>query len=580
MKTPATRPVLVAAGIFAACAAGGWLAGGGLRASSEGKAADDAEAKPTKARRDLRQKAAVPAEVTARMAAVRAARDTDERLRATIQLAYSLPLAEIEAWWEAEWFDGREDMQSYFFYRITRARWMEADPAGLMDYCLREDSTHTHQVAGAWARRDPGGALAYLREARDPARLSRLLSAMGGALAKADPAAALESVSAFRATLPYGDNYGLHEIIREVAKSAPGLLEAQSADWPPALRHAMASSLASAALNRDLAGTAAKLAESKDGKRHFMEALDQDRDLVKRIARDPSILPEGWFGELASRSGYYIVEDDPRSWVEADLATMGFSEDQARQLRSYALNQLGNKDPAYLQTLLTGGNLEPNERRDVIGRLVNSMAADKEKAEAWIAGLTDESDIEIAKGTLAVTSSPEVTPSTLLSDLSGGASTLDWNQARAAALWGPEERNAFTRGFSDLPPEQKEATARKLLQSHYQQFPDSLRAEAIGYLLAEPPAEAAKDAPSTANDGFVQAASTVAARWVDDDPAAASCWVGSLPAGEARLWAAKNLAARWNDYEPAASSRWIDSLPASEKAEVRKYVDSGQAHRH
>jgi hypothetical protein len=54
-----------------------------------------------------------------------------------------------------------------------------------------------------------------------------------------------------------------------------------------------------------------------------------------------------------------------------------------------------------------------------------------------------------------------------------------------------------------------------------------------------------------------------------DDPAAASDWIQSLPAGDPKLWAQKNLHSLWSQYDPAAADQWMKSLPAATQTQVK-----------
>jgi hypothetical protein len=69
-------------------------------------------------------------------------------------------------------------------------------------------------------------------------------------------------------------------------------------------------------------------------------------------------------------------------------------------------------------------------------------------------------------------------------------------------------------------------------------------------------------------------ASQFAVNWSKIDPEAASQWVQSLPAGDAKLWAQKNLAANWTQHDPEAVDQWIKTLPAESRGEVEKFMQT------
>ncbi len=191
MKLPPAHFLVPA--VCAAFAFAGWHVAGEKNPAST--AASAVEAPPRQIKRSSPRTSGardMPAEVRERLARIHAARTPEDRMRATIELAHSLSVSEMERWYVAEWFNFDDGMESNVFYRITRARWLAEDPAGLMAYSLRRNSDKTHEVAGQWAKQDPAAALAFLVSTKkDPTDFQRLVYAMAGPLAAVDPALAL-----------------------------------------------------------------------------------------------------------------------------------------------------------------------------------------------------------------------------------------------------------------------------------------------------------------------------------------------------------------------------------------------------
>jgi len=581
MRAP--QSYLLGAAIFCGCAASVWA----LRGTNAGDAASSAATessrrKATKTSRSATGKTGVPVQVTEALAAVRAQHTVEDRLRATIRLAESIPAGDFEKWFKEEWFDGSEDMQSYLFHRIVRARWLAADPEGLMSYCLREKSDHGHEVAAAWAEKDPAAALRFAAELKDPGQRSTFLSNIGHALAKADPQRALDSLSTLAAKLSTDRIHGLSEIVRGLVDSAPELLKAKLDELPEPLRATARNYLARAALKRDFRSAVAELGNSTNGKNQFVQVMRSDSGMIKEMARNLDVLPQGWFAEAASKAGYHLVLDDPKKWLDADLASMDFSPQQAKNLRAYAISALAGKDPGQVIALLAGQELSENERSSAIYGIVSKMGSDKEKTEAWIATLTDGKEIQQAKTAFASRSGnqeKEVTPTALLASLAGDSASVNWSQARVMSQWNDEDRAGLAKEFAALPPEQKQKVAGKFIDNSYQEFPVTMKATALRYLLEN--SKPAAEPGSRGNQGnsalLVNAAAAIGSAWAEENPNEASRWVDSLPAGPERLWAAKNLAARWSDHEPAEARKWLAGLPSGERSEVQKYLDSGQA---
>ena len=570
---------LLAAACFAAFALAGWQA---AAPGDDALATADTPASAKASRRGPRTagKSAVPEDVRQRLAAIHGARTPDERLRATLALAHSLPVSEMERWYAAEWFDFHDTMDANLFYRITRARWLAGDPEGMMTFFLRRNHDKTTEMAGRWARQDPHAALAFMESVKDNGDLRKLASAIAGPLAAADPALAAAQVLKLHKVFGGNDTWALSILISELAKGAPGLLESESATWPPALQKLAASGLTNAALQKDFAGGAAELDRQPDGRKRFLEALSSNSDLVKEMLKHPDSLPDGWFAAAAAASPYYLVNEDPGKWLDTDLAAMGFNDEQSQQLLNYAMSYLGPKDPDRALALLDGDTLDENQRSNLLSSTLSHLAReDKDRAEAWVATLTDPQEIEQAHRVLQSASEDAAgktppTPSEWLTGLADQNDSAMWRYAGMTQSWGRDELAAAAADFQKLPTDQKSVVAAKLANNQ-SSLPTPLRAEAIRHLLENPVEPDPAAVSNGADNPLVRSTSTLASTWGREDPAAAGRWIRTLPAGDERLWAAKNLAAQWAEYEPAAARQWAAGLPAGERQQVVDYLDNG-----
>ncbi len=581
MKNP--RHPLLPVAVFAVCAIAGWLAARGTAAAD---AAGSDAAGGTKAAKTERAptRSGMPAEVLAMLAPVRNAKNTEERMRATLQLAANIPQADIAKWLSAGWFDGGEDMQANLFTRTLLSRWQEEDPAAMLSFCIRKEMRITYEFAGEWARRDPAAALACIQQETDPGKRNSMLAYMSAALAKSDPALVASHLGELFASAGQDGMYQAGSMIRELAMSSPDLLGAESANWPKALQDLARKSLATAALKKNFTGGLAALSLQQDGKRTFIEAMGNDSDLAKLVASDLRALPAGWLGDLVSygNAGYYLTQADPAKWLgqNTDYAALGLSDNTAQNLRSYALSQLASSNPEKLKSMLAGQELSAGERSSAIASLVSSMS--RPDAEAWIAGMSDE-DRKIAEANFSPRSGPDgkpLTPASLLGDLATGKREMSWAEARAMGNWGGAETQAFTAGFDALPADQKAQLAGKLVANQYSQQPPELSAKALSYLLANPGAvpkaqegeneEVPDGIQNQRMDPLTAAACNIAGSWGMKDPAAAANWIKGLPAGEARTWAARNLIDQWREYDPAAANRWAATMPGGELRQAEK----------
>ncbi len=568
--------------VFLAFAAAGWQMRGGKESSPDpAAAASPATVKASQRGPRSAGKAGVPEDVRQRLAAIQAARSPVERLRATLALAHSLPVSEMERWYRGGWFDFHDDMDANLFYRITRARWLEEDPEGMMRFFLLRNNDKTHEMASLWAKRDPQAALAFLERLEDSAELRRIVTAMGGPLAAADPERAAAQVLRLHGILGGDNAWAVSELVAALAKNAPDLLERESAGWPAPLRDAAAKQLVRASLASDFAAGVAALRDEPDGKRRFLEAVGSDGGLLKAMAKQPGELPPGWFAEAALAHPYHVVSDDPGQWLDADLAALGFNDEQAHRLRNSAMNHLGYKDPDRALALLEGDSLEDSQRRNLLSNTLSHLArTDPERAEAWAARLTDPEEAALAKRTIEgalapVTRTPPPEPADWLVGLADQDSSAMWQYIRRIESWDWEQVAAAAREFGALPEERKAEVAGKLVNSNWSGIPVELRAGAISHLLAHP-APAGTETPGGERESnpLLRSASELAVSWVTEDPIAAGRWVRGLPAGEERLWAARNLAARWAEYDPAGARQWAAGLPEAERQQILSHLEA------
>lgn len=571
----ATGQVIALTAVFAGFCTAGWK--WEKRPSNTGaKAATEVPAKPAKAsRREGGPRSKIPPEVAARLAPLRAARTTEERLRATIQLAQSLPVGDFQAWLEAGWFDGMEDMQDNIFHRLIRARWLEEDAVGLMKYDLR-DRRHLYKTSIAWAKSDPAAAIGFVMGMPDGDQRTNLISYMGRDLAKSDPGLVLSHLTDLKSKLTGPSGSALTGIIEQLAQSSPEALQAATADWPAAFKKMVEGGLFCAELKKDFTGALDDLVKSPKGKEQLLWSMNRYPDFAQLAIKHQDQLPEGWLAEIVESQSFYLTQIDSMKWLETDLSTMGLDEKQAKGFRMQAI---GNLDPEELSGLLSDPGLDPNERNQAIKAAIGALTTDPKKAEDFIAKLTDGKEIEMARKILATSSEGyrmrDLTPSGFITGFTDEDSVMTRDMATTAARWGSEELRAASREFAALPAEQKQRVAAKLSVDEYGELPISLLAEAASYLVSHPqpaPADVDGENKPVSWTGHV---SKIATTWAEQDPIAASRWVTSLPAGEARLWAAKNLAVRWDLYEPGAARSWVGSLSGEEQNQVRAYLESG-----
>lgn len=573
----APRQILTLLAVFTASSLGGaWLAKRNAVSSKAAAGESPVSAKAAKSHERQGGATGVPPVVLKQLDEIRSAGDIQDKLRATIHLAQSIPVSELEAWFEGKWFAEKEDMLGAVFRKIALSRWLAADPAGLMRYCQLKEPSRAAGIAWQWALRDPKSALAYLDEVKHEKLRGYMASNMGMALAVEQPEAAIAQMPTLLATLstPY-----LWQMMAKLAETAPEALKAASADWPSYVREGIARELAAAGLKKDFTGTLEQLRNAENGRAIFLNAFPFDSEALAEVIRNPGMLPAGWFGDIATMAGGLLVKEDPDRWLKADLSAMGLNPTQAKQVRTNAIIEIGLKDQARFLGLLDEEGGDVYARRHLIRSAVTQMAEDRSKAEAWIEGLANDDDKESARQTLGIVlnqaKGDTLTPTGLLDGLAKDGGLLTAEQARATGLWSAPELQEAESRFQSLPVEQKAAAARNLLNHSHENFPPELQAQAISFFAANRSIDPVISDPFFGKRTLAHSACYLAASWAQEDPAAAGKWVNSLPEGQERLWAARNLASLWTENDPAAARQWLSGLPEGDRKVVENYLKSG-----
>jgi hypothetical protein len=144
-----------------------------------------------------------------------------------------------------------------------------------------------------------------------------------------------------------------------------------------------------------------------------------------------------------------------------------------------------------------------------------------------------------------------------------------------ASGWNEETAAAMLKDFKGLPEEKKRVVAH-IIAGQPNLAPESETSRAVGgeaiQFLIEDLAKVDESYRAQSEERQSHLAALHAARWVQEDPSAASQWVLGLPPGNPRDEAIQLLTTTWKRYDPEAAGRWVDGLPAADKkpAEIQK----------
>jgi hypothetical protein len=501
-------------------------------------------------------------------------------MRATIDLAYHLPASEIAAWMEGRWFNTGAGFDLTLFNKILIERWAKEDPEGLLLFRLENNSSESGNMIATWAETDPERVLAFFKQHPNK---DLLLQSLAG-IARKNPAFALQcmrDLPAGSASSNHMDGYYKRQVLAELAKSSPAALEAALASLPTGMRNLAEVLLIGQRLQASFDSEFPNLLERPDGWKILSDSLSNGSELKGKLFDQLANLPAGWKSSLASNSYNAIDSTNAGQWWNADLEGLGFTTKDAKRIRLTALSRMASRQPEDALKLMAGSGFDANERRNVIATIFSNH---RENAETLLGMLDSEEEKMIARAYL---------PSNETSHSSGGPLKIetpaDWLEKIGAADfnsgssyqylsmlrgWDSDKLAELGTQFRSLPDEKKRQAAEVIANTNgsgYSGHLDpALVSDAIGFLVAQP----AVPKDENRSDSFdpVMQASQFAVNWSIKDPEAASQWVQSLPAGDAKLWAQKNLAANWTQYDPEAVDQWIKTLPAESRGEVEKFI--------
>lgn len=580
-KTPAGRAG--AALGFLAMAALGWKVADLPQAPSAVKEAPAADlAKPAKRPDRVARRGGAPEAVRQQVAGLRAISSSGDRMRATIELATTLPTSEIAAWLDGRWFDTGRGFDVTLFNKILKERWEKEDPEGLVLWGLKNNPSQASNTLAKWAETDPQRTLAFFKEHPNRDLEMQTLALV----AKKNPAVALQALL----DMPPGgasrngmSGYYTGQLLQQLAEKAPDALERALESLPVSLQTTAEAALIGRKLKTSFTTEIEKLWARPDGWKIFETALRNASDgMGDQILARLADMPAAWRASIASDAYSMIGESDPEKWCKLDLEGMGFTAEQAGQIHSMALTKFGYKNPEAALKLMAGMELSDGSRQNMIGNVFRNFRGGAEKAEALLALLGSEEDKKTATDAMARNSSVAVkveTPDDWIEKVSATDPNSGgfYQDLLVLRRWDQQKINDLRSRFQSMPDERKQNIAMILVRNNgYADNIQPLQADALRYLIANPvEQEDGRQRPMRINE----AASEFAVKWLQSDPTAAGDWVRSLPAGEARQWAQKNLAANLAQYDPEATEQWINSLPPDDRAPVRDFIESGNNQR-
>ncbi|MEO5912608.1 MAG: hypothetical protein ABIS50_00130 [Luteolibacter sp.] len=533
--------------------------------------------------RHVRKAAGPDGEAGQRLAAIRASRDPAERMRATIDLASTLPISEFTAWIDGSFFDLRGGAELTVFSKIFEERWKNEDPEGFLAWATKSSPQLASEMLAGWAENDPQRVLDFYKNHPNDVAEMRSLSA----IALKNPALALQRMQELLAAGTSLTSLSSHtgSLFAALADKSPAALDAALDSLPAKLKLQAESILVGRKMKTSLDDEFLKLQSHPDGIAILSRILDSgdSRDsgdaIHAKILANLADLPALWRAAIASNSYSFMGGKNAALWITADLEGSGFTAEQAKQMRSQALDRLYNQPEVALK-LLPEVEMDDDSRKNLLSNIFSNLNGDETKAAALLALLPNEEDRKFA---LAMASPREQTehifkinnPADWLTSLAAFDPKTEgstYAYISASEEWDSTKITALTQQFNALPDDTKRSIAQNLVRDGYSDK-SPLEAEAIRFLLSDPAAppsaEAGDTSRNTPENKNIQLASRYVGKLAQNDPTAAGDWIQTLPEGQPKLWAAKNLQSLWSQYDPVAADHWLKSLPTATQTQIK-----------
>lgn len=561
---------------FGVMAAAGWLLGENSIKSSPPATA----ARSRQSSRPARVAPGFQDEITKRLATIRATRTPDERTRATIDLALSLPSADFATWLDDSRFTSREGMDLMLFTHILIERWENEDPEGFLLWSYKNYNGKSDHLRATWAKSEPQRLLAFFQKHPDYSNEIDALSE----IAEFHPDLALRR---FQEIITAGlvDTLGVEtgDLVRSLAVNSPAALAAILNSLPDGIRLEAESFLVRQRMRTSFSTELDLLRERPDGLELLKSILKADEAephagpaLSDQFVDQLANLPASWHPDLLDNLYIFMNRHNAIKWLNADLANCGFDAAEISKLRVAALRSLATERLEFTLQQMAILDIPPDARQDLIVDVFGHInPTQPQKYEELLALLTTDEDRQKAREIFQ----PD-RPRTEVAKISSPAEWLtafendkenSFDYLLMLRDWEPGKISALTSRFDSLPADQKFKTAQALVTKL-----TPLEGDVLGYLLRQPWDATLIDN----NDPFarpitgsneeikVRLATSYILPLARKNPESAGQWISALPEGQPKLWAAKNLQSLWSQYDPEAAGRWMKSLPAETRAQV------------
>jgi len=592
--------------IFAGMAAIGWSIGAKSIPVAE---ADHAGLPRTKSARPAganRSPAAAPhGEAAARLSAIRSSTDPQERMRATIALANSLPLSEFAAWLDGDLFGRSASADAFVFRELLISRLEMEDLAAYIKWCRGNKEINFEELIASFVRDNPEELWAFFKLHPDSEMQWKCIAMLGNV----NPELALQYLVQMAEARTLKNDYNCVKTLRRLVRQSPAALEGVLDLLPDGMKFTAETELAAVRMGTDFAGEIEKLINRGDGfhllerifRNDFHDYFGNPRDAWGgQLLEMFGSIPDSWRSKMLGHP--FVTRHNAWKWLEADLESLGFNAEQSLKARRNALTSFSPMDPEITLNFMQKFGIANSDRDNIIAGLIGQAKADADKSAELMRLLTSEEERTLLRNAVAehASSRQEIDesvqetqriraikqPEKWFAEVAalnreGSDSPLDFhtlmNDYKMTLMFmHPDQRAEFGKHFQSMPnDETKAALARILIANDMGRgvYHTPLAPEALRYFISNPevPLALPSDYPRLrlARNSLIGLASDYVFDIAERDPGTAAQWIANLPAGEPKLWATKALQTSWSSFDPEAAENWIRTLPSSTRAELQ-----------
>lgn len=511
------------------------------------------------------------------LAPIRAARTPEDRMRATMNLANTLPVEGFASWIDGGRFSPRDGMDLMLFTNLLKERWQNEAPESFSLWAMKHDNGDDENLRATWARSEPERLLALFKKHHDDLLEIRVLSQ----IAEFHPDLALRRFQEMLAAGLPGESGGyIGDLMDKLSRSSPKALEAALDSLPMdrGVRFEAESHLIGQKMLTSFTDEIDKLRERPDGLKLLLSILDRDDndasrslDLIDELGK----FPESWRRDLVECGHHFMSSRCAMKWFTADLEGHGFDGKEASKVRLSALGFMPAEEALQQMTSI---DLSTEDRRKVLGRIFRSLGDSEDEYHSMLSMLASDEDRDFINKSFqplkaTIPNAPSIeTPSEWLAAFEKDSGSFE-NQIWVIRQWDPEKIDILTQQFDNLPSVRKIKLATALMVNGR----SPLLGNATAYLIGQPwDATQLREAYSfnqpeeaTSEELKAELASDYVFGMAEEDPEGAGRWISALPEGIPKLWAVRNLHTLWKEYDPAAADDWMKSLPVATQNQVK-----------